>query len=125
MSNERSEVGPEPGRSSSTGPATVRIHVGPEQRPSIQIQISEDEEGSSSMSSVFTLCNSAIGAGVLSLPYAFRYSGVQARLAGPWFSFLAESMAPSAASRQQIAVMIDTICWNSPRCRNRWAASGE
>jgi hypothetical protein len=59
----------------SSGPATVRIHVGPEQRPSIQIEISEDEEGSSSMSSVFTLCNSAIGAGVLSLPYAFRYSG--------------------------------------------------
>lgn len=57
------------------GPATVSIHVGPEQRPRIQIQISEDEEGSSSMSSVFTLCNSAIGAGVLSLPYAFRYSG--------------------------------------------------
>jgi len=27
------------------------------------------------MSSVLTLCNSAIGAGVLSLPYAFRLSG--------------------------------------------------
>lgn len=80
MSSDTSEVGPEPGQRSSNGPATVRIHVGPEQRPSIQIQISEDQEGSSSVSSVFTLCNSAIGAGVLSLPYAFRYSGAERAL---------------------------------------------
>lgn len=33
------------------------------------------EEGASSASSVVTLCNSAIGAGVLSLPYAFRCAG--------------------------------------------------
>jgi hypothetical protein len=32
-------------------------------------------EGASSLSSVFTLCNSAIGAGVLSLPYAFQCAG--------------------------------------------------
>lgn len=32
-------------------------------------------EGASSVSSVFTLCNSAIGAGVLSLPYAFQCAG--------------------------------------------------
>lgn len=60
----------------SDGPATVRIKVSPGgTRPDVRILISEDEEGSSSMSSVFTLCNSAIGAGVLSLPYAFRKSG--------------------------------------------------
>ncbi|BDA50337.1 Putative sodium-coupled neutral amino acid transporter 7 [Coccomyxa sp. Obi] len=60
----------------SDGPAIVRIKVSPGgTRPDVRILISEDEEGSSSMSSVFTLCNSAIGAGVLSLPYAFRKSG--------------------------------------------------
>ena len=32
-------------------------------------------DGASSLSSVFTLCNSCIGAGVLSLPYAFRRAG--------------------------------------------------
>lgn len=31
--------------------------------------------GASSLSSVFTLCNTAIGAGVLGLPYAFKCSG--------------------------------------------------
>lgn len=31
--------------------------------------------GATSMSSVFTLCNSAVGAGVLSLPYAFQCAG--------------------------------------------------
>jgi hypothetical protein len=35
----------------------------------------EEEKGATSMSSVFTLCNSAIGAGVLSLPFAFRRAG--------------------------------------------------
>ncbi len=60
----------------SDGPATVSIKVGPGGvRSDVRILISEDEEGSSSVSSVFTLCNSAIGAGVLSLPYAFRKSG--------------------------------------------------
>lgn len=34
------------------------------------------DEGASSASSVVTLCNSAIGAGVLSLPYAFRCAGI-------------------------------------------------
>lgn len=32
-------------------------------------------EGATSLSSVFTLCNSCIGAGVLSLPYAFKKAG--------------------------------------------------
>jgi hypothetical protein len=31
--------------------------------------------GATSISSVFTLCNSAVGAGVLSLPYAFQCAG--------------------------------------------------
>ena len=44
-------------------------------RASTQILIGEDQEGESSVSSVFTLCNSAIGAGVLSLPYAFYCAG--------------------------------------------------
>ena len=35
----------------------------------------EEEEGNTAMSSVATLCNSAIGAGVLSLPFAFRQAG--------------------------------------------------
>lgn len=34
------------------------------------------ESGASSLSSVATLCNSAIGAGVLSLPFAFRCAGM-------------------------------------------------
>lgn len=33
------------------------------------------EGGASSWASVFTLCNSAIGAGVLSLPFAFQSAG--------------------------------------------------
>ncbi|CAK0787069.1 hypothetical protein CVIRNUC_010285 [Coccomyxa viridis] len=60
----------------TTGPATVSISAKKGQPANLLIQISEDEDGSSSMSSVFTLCNSAIGAGVLSLPYAFRKSGL-------------------------------------------------
>lgn len=39
--------------------------------------LDEEDAGASSVSSVFTMCNSAIGAGVLSLPYAFRCAGVQ------------------------------------------------
>ena len=35
----------------------------------------EEEEGASALSSVFTLCNSCIGAGVLSLPFAFMKAG--------------------------------------------------
>ena len=42
---------------------------------------SDDGSGASSASSVFTLCNSAIGAGVLSLPFAFRRSGLGGGLA--------------------------------------------
>jgi hypothetical protein len=37
--------------------------------------------GATSASSVFTLCNSAIGAGVLSLPFAFRRAGLGGGLA--------------------------------------------
>ena len=37
--------------------------------------LSDLDEGASSLGSVFTLCNSAIGAGVLSLPYAFKCAG--------------------------------------------------
>jgi hypothetical protein len=38
--------------------------------------INENEEaGQSAVSSVATLCNSAVGAGVLSLPFAFRHAG--------------------------------------------------
>jgi sodium-coupled neutral amino acid transporter 7/8 len=36
----------------------------------------QDTGGASSLSSVATLCNSAIGAGVLSLPYAFSCAGL-------------------------------------------------
>ena len=66
----------------TSGPATVSINAKKGQPANLLIQISEDEDGSSSMSSVFTLCNSAIGAGVLSLPYAFRKSGVFWSLVG-------------------------------------------
>ena len=58
-----------------SGPATVSINAKKGQPANLLIQINEDEDGSTSISSVFTLCNSAIGAGVLSLPYAFRKSG--------------------------------------------------
>lgn len=40
-----------------------------------------DDSGATSASSVFTLCNSAIGAGVLSLPFAFRRAGLGGGLA--------------------------------------------
>ena len=66
----------------TSGPATVSISAKKGQPANLLIQIFEDEDGSSSMSSVFTLCNSAIGAGVLSLPYAFRKSGVSWPLEG-------------------------------------------
>ena len=66
----------------TSGPATVSISAKKGQPANLLIQISEDEDGSSSMSSVFTLCNSAIGAGVLSLPYAFRKSGGSSSLEG-------------------------------------------
>jgi hypothetical protein len=49
-------------------------------------------QGLSSLSSVFTLCNSAIGAGVLSLPFAFR-------CAGKMLSLLRASRAPSSCRR--------------------------
>jgi hypothetical protein len=39
--------------------------------------LSDLDEGASSLGSVFTLCNSAIGAGVLSLPYAFKCAGAE------------------------------------------------
>ena len=41
------------------------------------IIIGEEAEGETSVSSVFTLCNSAIGAGVLSLPFAFECAGMR------------------------------------------------
>lgn len=41
--------------------------------------LEEEDAGVSSVSSVFTMCNSAIGAGVLSLPYAFRCAGAHLR----------------------------------------------
>lgn len=54
-------------------------------RASIHIRTEQEEEdeqtGATPMSSVLTLCNSAIGAGVLSLPYAFRLSGAPQRAA--------------------------------------------
>lgn len=34
-----------------------------------------EQDGASALSSVFTLCNSCIGAGVLSLPFAFMKAG--------------------------------------------------
>lgn len=48
-----------------------------EGRAKTVIIIGEEAEGESATSSVFTLCNSAIGAGVLSLPYAFACAGMQ------------------------------------------------
>jgi hypothetical protein len=42
---------------------------------SARVRVLLGTEGASSLSSVFTLCNSAIGAGVLSLPYAFQCAG--------------------------------------------------
>eukprot|EP00879_Flechtneria_rotunda_P015774 GHRR01016496.1.p1 GENE.GHRR01016496.1~~GHRR01016496.1.p1 ORF type:complete len:334 (+),score=80.43 GHRR01016496.1:326-1327(+) len=41
-----------------------------------RVRVAFGTEGASSLSSVFTLCNSAIGAGVLSLPYAFQCAGL-------------------------------------------------
>eukprot|EP00878_Enallax_costatus_P011109 GHUV01011602.1.p1 GENE.GHUV01011602.1~~GHUV01011602.1.p1 ORF type:complete len:461 (+),score=81.03 GHUV01011602.1:314-1696(+) len=44
--------------------------------PKSRVRIKLGTEGASSLSSVFTLCNTAIGAGVLSLPYAFECAGL-------------------------------------------------
>ena len=71
------------GGSEVSGPATVSIKAKKGQPANLLIQISEDDDGSTAMSSVFTLCNSAIGAGVLSLPYAFRKSGEPQPCKGP------------------------------------------
>lgn len=45
---------------------------------STRVRVVFGTEGATSLSSVFTLCNSAIGAGVLSLPYAFQCAGEEA-----------------------------------------------
>ncbi|KAF6257139.1 transmembrane amino acid transporter protein-domain-containing protein [Scenedesmus sp. NREL 46B-D3] len=42
----------------------------------VRVRVLFGTEGASSLSSVFTLCNSAVGAGVLSLPYAFQCAGL-------------------------------------------------
>ena len=54
----------------SSGRITATIHI------KTEAEEEAEQLGASPMSSVLTLCNSAIGAGVLSLPYAFRLSGV-------------------------------------------------
>ena len=60
-------------------PAIARVVINEvDGRASTQIIIGE-EEGESSVSSVFTMCNSCIGAGVLSLPYAFYCAGMVQR----------------------------------------------
>lgn len=51
----------------------VRVPEDPEEDELLE----EEDSGASSVSSVFTMCNSAIGAGVLSLPYAFRCAGAE------------------------------------------------
>lgn len=51
--------------------------------------IIEEATGNTSLSSVFTLSNSAIGAGVLSLPFAFYKAGAlpaRCQLVLPWLA---------------------------------------
>uniref|UniRef100_A0A7S0RPD5 Amino acid transporter transmembrane domain-containing protein n=1 Tax=Chlamydomonas leiostraca TaxID=1034604 RepID=A0A7S0RPD5_9CHLO len=48
-------------------------------------------DGNSSLSSVMTLCNSAIGAGVLSLPFAFSHAGLVGGILLCFFIGLAEA----------------------------------
>lgn len=79
MSTDLRRVATHPAENSSTdgsqnGVARVIIKE-VEGRAKTVITIGDDAEGESSVSSVFTLCNSAIGAGVLSLPYAFGCAG--------------------------------------------------
>lgn len=62
---------------------------------SARVRVLLGTEGASSLSSVFTLCNSAIGAGVLSLPYAFQCAGEAAQQlpAGRYISVTATQLA--------------------------------
>ena len=58
-------------------PAIARVVIHEvDGRASTRITIGEESEGETSVSSVFTMCNSCIGAGVLSLPYAFYCAGM-------------------------------------------------
>ena len=82
--------------------------------------LSDLEEGASSLGSVFTLCNSAIGAGVLSLPYAFKCAGAEAT------SRRCVSSVPSLASPRRDttmfhAQMLDTrrACMRTHSVQNR------
>lgn len=64
-----------PSEDSTIGPARVFIKEGTDGKAKTVIIIGDEAEGESSVSSVFTMCNSAIGAGVLSLPFAFGCAG--------------------------------------------------
>lgn len=53
------------------------VSAGPPIEPAPVIAPSQQNSyGNSSISSVMTLCNSAVGAGVLSLPFAFSHTGM-------------------------------------------------
>lgn len=65
------------GRSSPLMAHPVHLGSGAGEEADEDELLDEEDAGASSVSSVFTMCNSAIGAGVLSLPYAFRCAGAQ------------------------------------------------
>jgi len=74
---------PEPGfyNPRPTSPAPARLILNPgaaadDGTPRVEATLDVLEGGASSLSSVATLCNSAVGAGVLSLPYAFACAGL-------------------------------------------------
>ena len=82
-------------------PAIARVVINEvDGRASTRIIIGEDaeSEGESSVSSVFTMCNSCIGAGVLSLPYAFLCAGMDQK-----------APVPASANRQPKRVEVSML----------------
>lgn len=75
--NEKRDIQTSNGRKATIIVSTHEGGRGPSLSPLPDYLLSDirQEGGASSWASVFTLCNSAIGAGVLSLPFAFQSAG--------------------------------------------------
>ncbi|GBF99905.1 hypothetical protein Rsub_12813 [Raphidocelis subcapitata] len=79
---EEQDAAPHPGyyNPAPVSPTPARLIIQPgtdaDGTPRLNARVEVQEGGASSLSSVATLCNSAVGAGVLSLPFAFRCAGL-------------------------------------------------
>lgn len=76
-----------------------------------ELELEEEDSGASSVSSVFTMCNSAIGAGVLSLPYAFRCAGAgRVMTSRPAGQYLQDHTCVSMSHRSCRALCLCCAC---------------